>query len=123
MGRATLRILPLAAVLVAGCATAGNPFPREGEAREIEIEVLNLNFSDATLYALRVGQRIRLGIVTGKESTTFTIEWPVSFDMQIEIRLLGGDRCITREMPVDPGDRLYLEIPQNLATAAVCVRR
>lgn len=113
-------MLPVAA---AGCASAGTPFPGEGEAREIEIEVLNLNFADATLHALRVGQRIRLGIVTGKRSERFTVEWPTSLPLQMEIRLLGGERCITRELPVDPGDRLYLEIPQNLSMGGLCVRR
>lgn len=123
MHRLAHSVFLVLAALTAGCASAGNPFPGEGEAREVEIEVLNLNFSDATLHALRMGQRIRLGIVTGKRSGTFTVEWPTSLPLQVEIRLLGGERCVTREMPVDPGDRLYLEIPQNLTTGGFCVRR
>lgn len=114
---------PLLFALVSGCATAGSPFTGADDEREIEIEVLNLNFSDATLHALRMGQRIRLGVVTGKQSDTFTVRWPSSLPLQIEIRLLGGERCTTREMPVDPGDQLYLEIPSDLSRGALCVRR
>ncbi|HSG48306.1 MAG TPA: hypothetical protein VLA43_10870 [Longimicrobiales bacterium] len=119
-----VRVLSLLLMaLVTACATAGSPFTGAEGEREIEIEVLNLNFSDATLHALRMGQRIRLGVVTGKQRETFTVRWPSSLPLQIEIRLLGGERCLTREMPVDPGDQLYLEIPIDLSRGGLCVRR
>lgn len=110
-------------VLVGGCASGRTAYPGEGPSREIEIEVLNLNFNDATLHALRLGQRVRLGIVTGKQTEIFRLEWPISLPIQIEIKLLAGDRCVTRELTADPGDRLYLEIPLDLNSGALCVRR
>ncbi|MEJ2538671.1 MAG: hypothetical protein P8188_01600, partial [Gemmatimonadota bacterium] len=97
------------------------PFSDGGEARQsIEIEVRNMNFNQATLWAVRFGERIRLGIVEGKQDETFRIEWRTSAPMQIEIRLLGGDRCVTRSMTVDPGDALYLEVASDLATDPEC---
>lgn len=123
MRRATLVAALVLPVTLSACATAGSPFTGQEAEREVEIEVLNLNFSDATLHALRGGQRVRLGVVTGKRQDTFTVAWPTSLPIQIEIRLLGGERCVTREMFVDPGDRLYLEIPIDLSMGALCVRR
>lgn len=107
-------------ILLGACASAGDPFSGREAAREIEIEVLNLNFSDATLHAVRIGQRIRLGTVTGKQSSTFTLDWPASLPLRIEIRLLGGQRCTTGELTVDPGDRLYLEIPVEIRGSPLC---
>jgi len=113
-----------AALLLPGCASAGSGDPFQGEAGEsVEVEVVNLNFNDVTLYALRLGQRIRVGIVGGAQTETFTIRWPTSLPLRFEFRIIGGDRCVTDEIPVDPGDQLYLEIPQNLRGSAVCIRR
>jgi hypothetical protein len=113
------------AVALSACASSTSRDPFEGGVREstIEVEVLNLNFNDATLYAIRMGQRIRLGIVTGAKSKTFTVRWATSQPLRFEIRLLAGDRCVTGEIMADPGDRLYLEIPQNFASDPSCRRR
>lgn len=123
MRRAPLLATLLLSILVSGCTTARSPFSGGDGERDVEIEVLNLNFSDATLHALRGGQRIRLGVVIGKQQETFKVRWPTSLPIQIEIRLLGGERCTTQEMVVDPGDRLYLQIPIDLRSGALCVRR
>ncbi|UCC25900.1 MAG: hypothetical protein JSU98_02145 [Gemmatimonadales bacterium] len=124
MTRPLTLIAACASLGLAGCASSGSGDPFAGEATEsIEVEVVNLNFNDATLYALRMGQRIRMGVVTGARTETFTVRWATSFPLRIEIRLLGGERCVTDEIPVDPGDRIYLEIPQNLSRSGACIRR
>ena len=108
----------------AACAapTQGSPFGvgPEGE-RTISIEVRNLNFSDATLHALRGAERVRLGTVTGKTDRTFRIEWTISVPLQIEIDLLAGERCTTRALNVDPGDAITLQIESDLRRSGDCV--
>lgn len=108
-------VLALVLAAGAGCAKSSldDPYVPEG-ARTIRIEVLNLNFMDATLHALRGGERHRLGIVTGKAEATYTMEWPQSLPLQIEIDLLASDSCITRPLYVDPGDIIYLEIQSRM---------
>ena len=114
----------LALIATTACAsnTQGNPFQGgpDGE-RTIRIDVRNLNFSDATLYALRGAERVRMGIVTGKTDRTFTVPWTVSLPLQIEIDLLAGDRCTTRALPVDPGDHIDLQIETELRRSGDCV--
>ena len=63
---AVLGIVLLGAGL--GCSNfSRSPFVAQEDAR-INIEVVNLNFQDATLYALWTGNRRRLGIATlGKD--------------------------------------------------------
>ena len=36
---------------------------------------------------------------------------------------MGGVRCLTEEIPTDPGDQLYMEIDQNIERDPDCVRR
>lgn len=104
--------------LVAGCATgsAGNPYSDEmGERREIRIDILNHNFSDATVWAIaRAGHRQRLGIVTGKTDSTFTLEWRFSVPLRLEFDMVAGPRCTTEALSVDPGDILQLEISTDM---------
>lgn len=128
-GIAMLRRLPLLAVLLAtlvgtGCLRGGasNPFvASEGGERSIRIEVRNFNFADATLWALRGGERIRMGVVTGKTDRSFDVRWTVTLPLQIEIDLLAGDRCVTRPMSVDPGEVIQLQIAVDLASSPDCI--
>lgn len=101
---------------------AANPFsPDAAERKQIEIRVINLNFSDATVWALiQDGRRQRLGIVTGKREEVFVLPWTLSEDLRIEFDLLASDRCYTERMRVDPGDLLELQIPAQTADSAWC---
>ena len=101
--------LALTLVLVAGlggCATgggsAGDAFSEEA-TRALEIEVLNLNFADATLWIQRGNERIRLGTVTGKTEDKFSLAWPYSYETTITIDLVHG--------PSEPANDL--ELPDN----------
>ena len=116
--------LLLLGFFLGGCASAtgspGTPFGEEALDTSVRIYVTNLNFSDATLWAVTQGSRRRLGILTGKTEEVFTLPWETSLDLQIEIDLLAGPRCTTRAMPVDPGDDIELIIDQDLARSALC---
>jgi hypothetical protein len=119
-------VVPALLVLLVGtgCATGGaaNPFgDGEGGDRSIRIEVRNFNFADATLYALRGSERIRMGVVTGKTDDTFEIPWTVTLPLRIEINLLAGERCVTRPMNVDPGEVIQLQIEIDLSRSPDCV--
>lgn len=117
----TLLLLGLSAC--AGSNTqAKNPFGGAAEMQQIRITVTNLNWNDATLHALRGGERVRLGVVSGKSDARYTIDWPMNLDLQVEIDLLAGGTCRTRRMAVSPGDVVDLQIDANLDRSPYCTR-
>ena len=98
-----------------GCAGrgSGSPFVSQEDAR-IQIEVINHGFQDATLHALWLGRRVRLGTVTGTRTANFMLPWDWSVELRIEIDLLAGGSCTTRPIWTDPGDIILLEIQSRL---------
>jgi len=119
--RAVLFIATVLVVSSAGCKAVAPGLFGERRARpQIRIDVTNLNFQDATLHALRGGERHRLGTVTGKASATYTIEWRVPQTFQIEIDLLAGGRCTTRAVTVDPAEQIQLQIEVDLRRQIDC---
>ncbi len=49
-------------------------------------------------------------MVGGKEDAEFTLDWPITTPLRIEIDLLAGERCVTEELRADPGDIFELQI-------------
>ena len=112
-----------AVLLLTSCLTAPtqrSPFSGGGAREEIRIEVLNLNFNDATLWAIGDGRRRRLGVVIGKQDATFTIPWRITQTLAIEIDLLAGVRCTTRELTTSPGDIIEVQIDLELRRSEFC---
>lgn len=109
-------------LLGSACTLFGRREPALGRAGsgQIRIEVINRNFSDATLWAISRSGRQRLGIVTGKTDASFTLDWDFPQPLQIEIHLLAGERCVTAPLQVDPGDVLELQIEVELRRSAFC---
>ncbi len=129
MSNRNLRALPLLLALgltLTACASGGgpggNPFSQDpGERGEIEIKIVNMNFSDATVWALiSGGRRQRLGFVTGKSEKIFTVPWTHSEPLSVEFDLVAGPRCLSESLVVDPGDLLELQIASNAATDPSC---
>lgn len=109
-----LPMLALAATLGSGACATGRSNPFAGtSSRKITIEVLNLYWNQATLHALRGSERFRLGIVQGKNSARYTMDWPMSQSFRLEIDLLAGRKCVTHEILLEPGDELHLQIGEN----------
>jgi hypothetical protein len=124
----TLRVQLIFTLALIGSAAAcsqrggamGRAFPGAGEENIIRIHVTNLNFMDATLYALSTGTRERLGILTGKQEAVYTLPWRFSTQLRIEIDLLAGARCTTEALTVDPGDDIELIIDLNMNGSPLC---
>ena len=117
-------------LLLSACATGktkareGNPFSQDlAERNEVQITVMNFNFSDATVWALvRDGRRTRLGYVTGKSDAVFTMPWTFSEPLRLEFDLLADVRCVTEQIMVDPGDILELQISVDPSSDPQCRR-
>lgn len=117
------RVLAVAAigVSVSACASGG-----QGSTDSFNVErptsvrliVQNRNFSDVRLYTIRRGTRTALGTVTGKQDREFTFSWNMPDPMQVEIDMVAGPKCFTREMQVDPGDTLELQIAPVFTTSS-----
>jgi hypothetical protein len=111
-----LSVLLMSAACAGSSRSAGDPFrgsPSGGEsgsAREIRIEVHNENFSGGTVYAVRSGNRRRLGRVEGGRDEEFKMPWSVSEQLSFEVDLLGRDGCVTRPLIVAPGQAVRLTI-------------
>lgn len=121
----TLQFLALILLLLVGACgqnppPAGTPFGDAPEDRSIRIHVTNLNFMDATLWALNQGGRKKLGVVTGKREAVYTLPWRGYADLRIEIDILAGPRCTTEAIPVDPGDDIELIIDLEMTRSPLC---
>ena len=123
------RLLQLTVLLaLTSCATsAGGREGREAAWRrdgEIRIDILNHNFSDATIWVfVSNAQRERLGTVTGKTDESYVLPWDFTQPLSLEIKLLAGPRCLTRSIDVDPGDIMQLEIQAVFRETQWCVNR
>jgi len=114
-------ILLVLALPLAGCAIGGSSDPfSPSDARQVQIDAVNLNWNDATLYVHRNGHRQRIGVVTGKGDRTFTVDWPSTHEMRIEMDVFTRGTCVTAGMQVDPGDSLRLEIPPGTVSRGGC---
>jgi hypothetical protein len=106
--------LALLVVLVIGAAAAcssrrnrrANLYP------PVKIHVENLNFYDATVYAVWRSDRRRLGVVNGNGRQSFSSDW-IGPDVTLEIELLAGRRYRSDTIGVSPGDDVILEIPAS----------
>ena len=61
--------------MVTACASRTET-PREGAARDprtTELEVVNRSSSDMDIFVVRSGQRVRLGLAPGNETTRFVL--------------------------------------------------
>ena len=121
-----LALAMLALVALSACASSSGsrsgmePFSDTGADDTITIVVQNRNFADARLYALRPGGREILGTVTGLSDDEITLDWSFSEPLRIEIDLVAGPSCTTREIRVDPGDVLELQIASVFTESQAC---
>jgi hypothetical protein len=102
-------------------ASGGDPFSGSADRQRIEIKIVNLNFQDATVWAIAAGgRRERLGTVIGKREAVFTLPWRFTEPLRLEFDLVAGPRCVTEELTVDPGDLLELQIATEFFATPGC---
>lgn len=116
----TRLLTALLALSVVGACTPGwgrpaDPFDTSADAPgEVRVAVDNQNFNDATIVAIRGGERVRLGDVVGKSRSSFNVRWDFTLAMEFEISLIGGGGCVTRPLNVSAGDQIWLRVPVNI---------
>ena len=79
------------------------------------LQVDNQSIADMTIYAIRSGQRIRIGLATGLKVTMLTIPSSLIFGptpLQFLADPIGSNRRpVSEEITVSPGDVVMLTIP------------
>ncbi len=127
---AVLALLITSSACAVGRTTVRDPFggssarPRSGGgAAEIRIAVRNSNFNESVIYAVRPGTRRRLGRVQGASDGEFTMPWLSADQLRFEIDILASDRCFTRTVYVEPGQRLLVIIDSTSRQRSDGVRR
>jgi hypothetical protein len=102
----------LAAVLSA--CSHSSPARSEGPPpKSTVLRVVNRNFYDMTIFLVRFGDRVRLGLAPGNGTSTF--EFPSQFvqsgTVRFEAKPVGSTgRAFTQEISVQPGDVIGVEI-------------
>jgi len=127
--RILLAVAAVAALMASACI--GPPAPRfmigGGErSREIRIEVVNDNFADMAIFVMGEGSNLRLGDVTGKTSTSFTLD-PDRISPSLGLRLLAdpvGSRnaYLSDAVAVQPGAIVVFNIAPALSQSYVILR-
>ena len=88
--------------------------PQQPEQQTM-IRVDNQSVADMTIYAIRSGQRIRLGLATGLKVSTLTIPAYLIFGptpLKFLADPIGSSRTpVSDEITVSPGDVVTLTIP------------
>lgn len=116
-------VLIVALAGLTGCGASRNavPSPFDGDASggsaaedPIRIEIQNLNFNDITVWAVRQGQRIRLGRVTGKTDQTFSTEWNLALPIYFVVDVTGGRSCRTASVSVERNARVWVTVPGSV---------
>lgn len=119
--KATLALVALVGVSGCGLGTnVRNPFDgslEQAQEDRLRIQVQNMNFNDITVYAVSSGQRVRLGSVTGKTDQSFRLDWNYAEPITFEVDVLGGQGCRTIPLSVDPGARVWLQIPTEVGVS------
>jgi hypothetical protein len=114
-----MKISTIAFTLLLLSASACKTFSRGSGASDqnqpIVVQVDNQGFLDMNVYAVRSGQRVRLGIAPGNSKTNFTVP-PSLVTGLTPLRFIadpiGGTRAsVSMEITVAPGDTVVLTIP------------
>lgn len=110
-----LRVIALAVLAVT--APACRPMAPKGEpapASEAVLEVNNQAFLDMTIYIVRSGTRLRIGIAPGLTLTAFPLQRRFignGGDLQFMADPIGGSRTpVSQRIYVEPGDVVRLTI-------------
>ncbi len=114
MKRLTCLALAATVALASACATsAGTQAAQQRPVTTVQVE--NQALYDMTVYVVRGGQRIRLGLATGLSKTRFTIPQGILFGLT-SLRFVadpvgGRNTPVSEEIMVQEGEEVVLRIP------------
>jgi hypothetical protein len=110
-----IRTSLIVVLATAGACAGRSPETAAQPTDSAAVQVRNQGFSDMVVYVINGGQRIRLGLVTGNSTNTFTIPRHLirgAGGIQFLADPVGGSRTpVSEEMTVNPGDVVTLTIP------------
>jgi hypothetical protein len=114
MSRLRVFALTIALALPAGCSSRAEPDTSAAptSARTI-VQIDNRNFYDMQVFAVRFGERQRLGLATGNRTTTFELpaHWTTGASVRFVASPVGSDQVAwSQDFSVKPGDVVNLEI-------------
>jgi hypothetical protein len=106
----------LVSFLLGACShRGGSPEVAPDPKAPAAVEVQNQGFPDMTIYAVRQGVRVRLGLAGGHSTTRLPIPaYLLQGDRVIRFLAdpIGGSRePVSEEISVEPGDTVGLTIP------------
>lgn len=111
-----LLLLLLPVLLLAGCAGNRNRGGADGSTRTT-VEVENRSWSAVNVYAIRGGQRVRLGTVQAVSTQVLTIPAAIVSgvtSLSFLIDPIGSNRTpISQEISVREGDQITLYVPNT----------
>jgi hypothetical protein len=100
---------------IAACSTLTHGSGTTAQNQPTILQVDNQGFQDMDVYAVRLGQRVRLGLATGIHKTNFTIPSTLLSGltpMRFIADPIGGRRpSVSQEITVAPGDTVLMTIP------------
>jgi hypothetical protein len=112
-----IKSLGLAVVLagVAACSTFSRGSTTTDQSQPTVVQVDNEGFQDMDVYAVRSGQRVRLGLAPGSSKTNLTIPSTLVnglTSLRFIADPIGGRRAsVSQEITVAPGDTVVMTIP------------
>jgi hypothetical protein len=115
------RLLPVALSVVVGtaCAAAArNPFEgADAAGSQIQVYVENRGFNDLRVYARTSHGQDYIGQVGGNSHLTATLTWRQLDQISFRLEVVAGRTYTTEAVPVQPGQRVELIIPDDPANA------
>ena len=120
------RALIVLSIAVFACSShRGRPAARPEPPADVTLQVTNHNFLDVTVFVLHDGQTLRVGLVTGSSTQSFTLPGRM-VALSHELALLGqavGSRAVARTetLLVQPGQRIEWTLESDLRRSSVGV--
>jgi hypothetical protein len=111
--------------ILAGCgsgdpAVADGPAPGGTATGSATVEVRNNHRNEVEIYVWVEQQRRRLGTVMANQVERFNIPVSGPTRVRLEYRFSLGPRCESGEVFAQPGERVPITIPPDLAMFAPC---
>jgi hypothetical protein len=118
-------LVVLTAALLACGPHRGGPAARAEAPADVTLQVTNHNFLDVTVFVVHDGARLRVGLVTGSSTQSFTLPGRM-VALSHELALVGepvGSRAVARTetLLVQPGQRIEWTLESDLRRSSVGV--